>query len=194
MFSTQRATSVVLSAAIVVGLGGCSLIEPQGTVVPLTGLAACAQGNTWNLDMTKLAEAVKADIAAQGVEVDVATSGKQSMTWEINGDVVIDSAYTLTMTSVPAPDQVQTVTTTHTGPATGASYIDDNVAIPRDWDGTGTVIKTVGDINGEPLDPVPYTVLNADLDDSVGVELTCDGDTLTTHPRDGSITQTWSKG
>ncbi len=194
MFSTQRATSVVLSAAIVVGLGGCSLIEPQGSVVPLTGIAACAQGFTWNLDMTKLAEAVKADVAAQGVAAEVTTSGKQTMTWAIDGAVVIDSSYTLTIKSAPAPDQAQTVTTTHTGTATGASYIDQNVAIPRDWKATGTIIKTVGDIGGTPLDPIPFTVLNADLNDSVGVELTCDGNSLTTHPRGSSVTQTWKKG
>ncbi|MBG6053798.1 hypothetical protein IWX81_000188 [Salinibacterium sp. CAN_S4] len=194
MFSTHRATSVALSAAIVFGLGGCSLIEPQGTVVPLSGIAACAQGHTWNLDMAKLAEDVKANIAAQGVGVDVATTGNQSMTWDIDGAVVIESAYTLTMTSVPAEGQLQTVTTTHTGTATGASYIDENVAIPRDWDATGTIITTVADLNGTPLDPVPYGVLNADLDDSVGVELTCDGDALTTHPRGGGVTQAWIKG
>ncbi|MDJ0335576.1 hypothetical protein QMG83_10120 [Salinibacterium sp. G-O1] len=194
MFSTQRATSVVLSAAIVVGLGGCSLIEPQGTVVPLTGLAACAQGNTWNLDMTKLAETVKANIAAQGFGVEITTAGKQVMVWDIDGAVVIDSDYTLTITSAPAPEQVQTVTTTHVGKATGASYITENIAIPRDWDATGTVIKTVGDLDGTPIDPVPFSVLNADLNDSVGVELTCDGETLTTHPRGSSITQTWTKG
>lgn len=194
MFSTQRTTSVVLSAAIVFGLGGCSLIEPQGTEVPLTGIAACAQGHTWNLDMAKLAEDVKANIAAQGAGVDVATSGTQTMMWDTDGAVVIDSAYTLTMTSVPAEGQLQTVTTTHTGTATGASYIDENVAIPRDWDATGTIVKTVGDLNGAPLDPVPYSVLNADLDDSVGVELTCDGNALTTHPRGGGVVQAWIKG
>ena len=194
MFSTQRTTSVVLSAAIVFGLGGCSLIEPQGTEVPLTGIAACAQGHTWNLDMAKLAEDVKANIAAQGAGVDVATSGTQTMMWDTDGAVVINSAYTLTMTSVPAEGQLQTVTTTHTGTATGASYIDENVAIPRDWDATGTIVKTVGDLNGAPLDPVPYSVLNADLDDSVGVELTCDGNALTTHPRGGGVVQAWIKG
>lgn len=194
MFSTQRTTSVVLSAAIVFGLGGCSLFEPQGTEVPLTGIAACAQGHTWNLDMAKLAEDVKANIAAQGAGVDVATSGTQTMMWDTDGAVVIDSAYTLTMTSVPAEGQLQTVTTTHTGTATGASYIDENVAIPRDWDATGTIVKTVGDLNGAPLDPVPYSVLNADLDDSVGVELTCDGNALTTHPRGGGVVQAWIKG
>ena len=194
MFSTQRATSVVLSAAIMLGLGGCSLIEPQGTVVPLTGIAACAQGHTWKLDMAKLAEDVKANIAAQGVGAEVATSGTQAMTWDVDGAVKIDSSYTLTMTSVPAEGQLQTVTTTHTGAATGASYINENVAIPRNWDATGTIIKTVGDLNGAPLDPVPYSVLNADLDDSVGVELTCDGDALTTHPRGGGVTQAWIKG
>ncbi len=194
MFSTQRAVSVALSAAIVVGLGGCSLIEPQGTGVQLSGLAACAQGNTWNLDMTKLSEAVKANIAAQGFGVEVATAGGQTMVWDINGAVEIDSDYTLTITSAPAENQVQTVTTTHIGKATGASYIDENIAIPRDWDASGTVIKTVGDIDGTPIDPIPFTVLNADLDDSVGVELTCDGSTLTTHPRGSSIIQTWTKG
>ena len=194
MFSTQRAMSVVGSAAIVFGLGGCSLIEPQGTVVPLSGIASCAQGHTWKLDMAKLAEDVKANIGAQGVAAEVASDGMQTMTWGIDGAVVIDSAYTLTMTTVPAEGQLQTVTTTHTGTATGASYINENVAIPRDWDATGTIIKTVADLNGAPLDPVPYSVLNADLNDSVGVQLTCDGDALTTHPRGGNVTQAWIKG
>ena len=104
--------SVVGSAAIVFGLGGCSLIEPQGTVVPLSGIASCAQGHTWQLDMAKLAEDVKANIGAQGVAAEVASDGMQTMTWGIDGAVVIDSAYTLTMTTVPAEGQLQTVTTT----------------------------------------------------------------------------------
>ena len=195
MFSTQRATTVVLSAAIIVGLGGCSLIEPQGTDVPLTGIAACAQGATWSLDMAGLAAAVTADLTAQGVAAPTVTpDGNQTMTWDLDGNVVIDSRFTLVITATPAADQIQTVTTTHRGIATGESYITGNVAIPRDWDGTGTVIASVGDQNGAPMDPIPFAVLNADLDDSVGVELTCDGDTLTTHQRDGAVVQTWTKG
>jgi hypothetical protein len=195
VFSTQRATVVVLSAAIAVGLGGCSLIEPQGTDIPLTGIALCAQGATWSLDTAGLATSVTANLATQGVAATAVTAeGTQKMRWDLDGTVVIDSDYTLTITSTPAANQVQTVTTSHKGTASGASYITGNVAIPRDWDATGTIIKSVGDLDGTPLDPIPYTVLNADLDDSVGVELTCDGKTLTTHQRGGSVTQTWTKG
>lgn len=195
MFSTQRAGFLALSTALVVGLGGCALIEPAGTNKPLTGIAACAQGKTWNLDVAALAETVKAELGKQGVAgVEVAGDGKQSLTWELDGKVAMSTDYTLTITSTPAADQTLVVTNKHSGKSTGTAYVNAEVAIPRDWDGTGLAITSTGELNGAAVDTIPYTVPIIDLDDSVGIELTCDGDTLTTHPRGTDITQTWKKG
>ena len=199
MFSTQRSITrhagvFALSAALVVGMGGCALVEQEGTNKPLTGLAACALGSTWNLDVAGLVPQVQADLAARGVGLTaISADGTQQLEWDINGHIVMTSDYTITMAMTPAADQTLTVTEKHSGKTTGIAYIHGEVAIPRDWDATGLAVTGTADNNGAPVDPVPFGAMRTDIDDSVGLELTCDGDTLTTHPRGTNITQTWTK-
>lgn len=194
MHRARRLAAVTVPALLIAGLGGCSLIDPGSTQEPLSGIAACALGNTWNLDTAALAEQVGADLARQSVAVtEITATGSQTLDWQVDGDIVMDSDYTVSITTAPAADQAITVTDTHRGRAEGVAYINAEVAIPRDWDSTGVSIETVGQLNGEPLEAIPFRVANVDLDDSVGIELTCDGSTLTTHARGGDVTLRWTK-
>lgn len=194
MDRARRLAAVAVPALLIAGLGGCSLIDPGSTEEPLSGIAACALGNTWNLDTAALAEQVGADLARQSVAVtEITAAGSQTLDWQVDGDIVMDSDYTVSITTAPAADQAITVTDTHRGRADGVAYINAEVAIPRDWDSTGVSIETVGQLNGAPLEAIPFRVANVDLDDSVGIELTCDGSTLTTHARGGDITLRWTK-
>lgn len=190
--ATARRTAGAAAAALVaVSLAGCSLVEvPQAA--PLSGLAACALGNTWSLDTAKLAEAVTAELGSRGTGVTTTAEGSQTLTWGLDSTMAIDTDYTLTLTSGPE-DQVTVVTDKHKGKSTGIAYINAEVAIPRDWDGSGLNVTTTATLNGAPLDPVPYALAQTDIDDSVGVELTCDGGTMTTHQRGSDLTLTWTK-
>lgn len=194
MFSTRRVSYVALSATVLFVLGGCALIEPDASGNELTGLEPCALGHTWALDTANLATQVKDTLASEGVALtDVVAEGTQTMSWDIHSVMQITSDYTLTLTSSPAADQVITVKQTHSGTATGKAFISADVAIPRTWNAEEFTVDTVADNNGTALEDLPYRIPATDFDDSVGLEITCDGDTLTTHPRGSRITQTWTK-
>lgn len=188
----KRARILAVAAVVVAGLGGCALVEPNTSEEPLTGVAACALGKTWQLDTTVLAAQVQAELAANGVGAEVTVDGTQSMQWDLDGAVVVDSNYTMTITSQPAADQTFVTTSVHSGKATGISYVNAEVAIPRDWDASGLTITNTGTVNDAPAEAIPYAIPVTDFDDKVGIELTCDGGTLTTHPRGGPITLTWT--
>ncbi len=192
MIRTQHLSFAALGTAILVGLGGCALIEPVGTERVLTSIESCALGKTWNLDVADLATQVQAEQAAQGRATEVVGEGTQTLDWTLEGDVEIDSNYTLTVTWTPAADQVNVITENHAGTAGGVAYISGEVAIPRNWDGTGLTVSTTATLNDAPLDPVPFTTGVVDVDDSVGLELTCDAGTMTIHPRGGTYTLRWT--
>ena len=181
------------AAAVIVAtsLAGCSLVE-AAPPAPLTGIAACALGNTWKLDVAKLAADLQAELLTRGVTALVVADGSQTLDWDIESHVVLDTDYTFTLTSGP-DDQKMVVTDKHSGKATGIAYINSEVAIPRDWDASGLNVTTTAALNGVEQETVPYTLHQTDIDDSVGVELTCDGGTLTTHQRGSDLTLTWTK-
>jgi hypothetical protein len=182
------AAAALLAAA---SLAGCSLVQTPPPP-PLTGIAACALGSAWSLDTAKLATDLQAELATRGVTATVVADGSQTLDWNLESKVVLDTDYTLTYTSGP-DDQKMVVTDKHSGKATGIAYINSEVAIPRDWDASGLNVKTTATLNGEEQENLPYALLPTDIDDSVGVELTCDGGTLTTHQRGSDLTLTWAK-
>jgi hypothetical protein len=150
-------------------------------------------GHSWTLDLGDLGEQMVAALTAEGVAAPTAVAdGSQKFTWNTDGKVVIETDYTVTITST-AGDAVTTVTETHVGGSTGQAFINGDVAIPRRWDGTGLSVKATAEVGGAPLETVPFVIPPTDFDDSYGLELTCEGDTLTTHPRGGHITQKWSR-
>jgi hypothetical protein len=194
MVSIRRAGILVLPAALLLGLSGCALLEPAGSDEPPTALQQCAMGHTWTLNVDKLAEQVLAVLTDSGVTAPTVTgTGSQTFTWQLDGAVSVETDYDLAITATPAADQAITVTQTHKGTASGEIFINAEVAIPRNWDGTGHKVETTGELNGAAIEEIPFAVPATDFDDAVGIELTCDGDTLTTHPRGTAVTQTWTK-
>ena len=191
----RSASLIALAIAAATLFSGCSLVAPASTKQAVTGLGACALGSTWNLDIAKLADVVKAELVRQSVAVTtVVGDGTQRFTWNTDGSVLLITDYTLKVTATPAAGQVITVKNAHSGRSTGVAFINSTVAIPRNRDATGLGVTTTAELNGAALDPAPFAVPGTDLDDAVGIELTCDGTTMTTRPRGGTIIQTWSKG
>lgn len=190
MFVSRKA-AFALPAVLILTLGGCSLLEPSGTNVPLTGIAACALGHTWTQNFEPLKEQITATLSKRGINpTGVTFTGDQTMTWDDKAHMVITSNYSVAVTTPETEDRVLTVTETHSGTASGAAYINGDVAIPRKWDDKFS-IAAVADISGEPLDP-SYSIPATDFDDAVGLILTCDADTLTISPRGSQLTQTWT--
>jgi hypothetical protein len=197
MFTARRAAVVTLPALLVFGLTGCSLLQAQDADDTPTGIAACALGHTWSVDTKGLASQLLDNYKKTTLPVtSVTADGSQKLEWGIKGDVKITSDYTIVVTVTPAPDQSTVATQTHKGTASGKAYINAEVAIPRTWNDSDFAVKTTFVINGvekDKKDPDPFVITPTDFDDSVGLELTCDGDTLTTHARGSLITQTWTR-
>jgi len=191
----RRTAGVVAgSLALVVGLSGCSLLEAGGGEPPLSGLAACALGHTWQMDVADMAGKLKTDLDAEGVGGDVTLDGTQQLDWNEKGHVVITSDLTMTVVVTVTPDFVVTVTKKQAGTVTGAAYISGEVAIPRDWDESELAIETTAESGGAAMENgSPWPMPRLGIDDSVGLELTCDGDRLTIHPRGERTTQVWTK-
>lgn len=191
----RRAITVYALATIGL-LSGCSLVQSGGQPT-LSGIAACATGTSWNLDTAALASQIKADLVKQGLPDATSTvtvDGSQTMTWNTDGTVEMTTDYVVKVTATPAADNVTVVTSSHSGRSTGVAFISAEVAIPRKWDNTGLAIETAATLNGAVLEAVPIALPVTDLDDAVGIEITCSNNALTTHPRGKTITQTWARG
>lgn len=187
-----RRTAVIAGAlAMVVGLSGCSLLETDGGAEPLTGVAACALGNTWQLDMADMATKVKDDLQKDGLTSEVTLDGSQTLDWDLKGHVVLTSDFVMTVVVPVTADFTVTINRTQTGTVDGTAYISSEVAIPRKWDESNLTVDTV--INDGAIEESPWPLPTVGFDDSVGLELTCDGDTLTIHPRGERSTQVWTK-
>ncbi|NYF11110.1 hypothetical protein HDC94_002266 [Leifsonia sp. AK011] len=191
----RRTAGVIAgSLALVVGVSGCSLLEAGGGDAPLSGLAACALGHTWQMDVEDMAGKIKSQLDAEGIGGDITLDGTQQLDWDEKGHVVITSDLTMTAVVTVTTDYIITVTKKQTGTTTGAAYISGEVAIPRDWDESELSIATTAETGGAPIeDGSPWPMPSLSFDDSVGLELTCDGDRLTIHPRGERTTQVWTK-
>ncbi len=190
--TTRWVGALAVATVLVPTLAGCSLLQSPDTNAELSALATCALGHTWTTDLEEAATKISEELVKDQIPVTAVTAdGSQTLEWSIEGRVVLTSDYTITITTAPAADQVITVTETHSGTATGAAYINGEVAIPRKWDGSGVNIDTVADNNGTTLEELPFPIPKSSFDDGVGLELTCNGDTLSIHPRGSSVTQIW---
>lgn len=187
-----RRTAVIAGAlALVVGLSGCSLLEAGGGEEPLSGVAACALGHTWQLDTADMATKVKDDLQKDGLASEVTIDGTQTLDWNLQGHVVMTSDFLMTIVVPVTAEFTVTLDQTYSGSVDGAAYITSDVAIPRHWDDSKLTIETL--VNGSADEASPWRIPRVGFNDSVGLELTCDGDTLTIHPRGERSTQVWTK-
>ncbi len=194
MFTARRAATIALPALLVFGLSGCALLESQGTDTTLTGVAACAQGHTWSVDTADLAAQVLADLKGRDIKASaVDVEGTQTLTWGLDSAMTITSDYTFTITA-KSSDKVLISTQVHQGESTGKAYVNADVAIPRTWDASGFEVTTTFELDGaEVTESVPFTTIETDFDDTVGIILTCDGTAMTTQPRGTEIVQKWTR-
>ncbi len=144
--------------------------------------------------MDDIAAKILAEMQAEGHPVTAVTAaGTQELDWDIHGRVVLTSDFDVTITAAPAADQLITIVESYSGTATGAAYINGDVAIPRKWDASEMTVETTGDNNGTALETIPWKIPAASIDDSVGLQLTCDGEAMTIQPRGSKITQAWTR-
>ncbi|MDH6181300.1 hypothetical protein M2152_001482 [Microbacteriaceae bacterium SG_E_30_P1] len=189
-----RSTALVAgSVAVAVALSGCSLLEAGGEPEPLTGVAACALGHVWELDVADYAPKMKEEFARRGLGENVEITGTQRLDWNEKGHVLLTADMQLTLFVQVTGDFAVTVNQQYAGDVTGAAYISGDVAIPRRWDDSAMTISTQPEANGSPIEESPWQLPSLVVDDSVGLEITCDGDALTIHPRGGKVTQVWTK-
>jgi hypothetical protein len=191
---TRRLAALSVSAAMMISVAGCAVLEPNTPEIPPTELELCAQGNSWNLDVSGVATELLATLQANGVAAtEVKGAGTETFTWSELGDVAITSDYTMTILMPAADGQVLTVAHTVSGTATGKAYINGTVAIPRNWDSSAFEVAATADIGGVPQESVPFAIPQTSFDDKVGIELTCTGESMTTAPRGEPIIQAWSR-
>lgn len=189
----RRTRSLALATALALGLSGCSLIEATQPE-PLEKTAACALGHHWKLDLKDLGTQVLADLQNRKIQAtSVDATGSQILTWGTDSSVLVDTDYTLKVKAQPAADKTYLITQTHKGVASGKAYINSDVAIPRNWDERGFSVRTVTTLNGSRIRHAPFVIAQTDFDDVYGIEITCNGNVLTTHARQSAITKTWSK-
>ena len=191
MFVPRKA-ALALPALLVLTLGGCALLEPAGTNAPLTGIAACALGHTWTQDFEGLKQYITDELGRNGIAATGVTfTGEQTLVWNEKSHMTISGDYTVAVTTAEAEEKTLTVTEAHSGTASGPAYINGDVAIPRNWDNK-LGWETTADLSGEAFEAPPYGLPTTAFDDSVGLILTCDGNTMTIHPRGSKLTQTWT--
>jgi len=193
MFSRSRTVVVAASAALLAGLSGCSLLEPAVHEEVLSDVARCTMGHTWSLDTADLATQLLAELQKDHPDVTaVDANGTTTIDWGLDSTAELTADLTITVTAGTA-EQPTVITQTQNGTAGGKTYINADVAIPRSWKNK-IDIKATAQNAGVALDEAPFGLPSTTLDDSVGLELTCDGGTLTIHPRGATITQKWTAG
>ncbi|MBH0129392.1 hypothetical protein I6E56_03380 [Salinibacterium sp. NK8237] len=194
MISSKRASALVVAPAIMLVLSGCALIEPADTSEPPTAMELCAMDHTWTLDTADLSEKLLTELEADDVPVTaVEPSGGQTLTWQSDGALTIESDLVFTISAEPKSDQVMTITKSYTGTVVGKAEINVDVAIPRDWDISDYTVETSAVLDDEPVEELKYTIPQSDFDDMLGLILTCEADAMTINPRGTDFIQLWSK-
>lgn len=193
MFLRSRTVVVAASAVLLAGLSGCSLLEPTVDEEVLSDVAQCAMGHTWSLDTADLASQLLTELQNDHPDVTaVDADGTTTIRWDLDSTTELTADLTITVTAGTA-EQPTVITRTQNGTAGGKAYITADVAIPRRWK-NDVEVETTAQNAGVDLEAPPFEVPGTVLDDSVGLELTCDGGTLTIHPRGSAIIQKFTSG
>ncbi|AYF97062.1 hypothetical protein [Protaetiibacter intestinalis] len=162
-------------------------------------LTACVNGD-WTADLDDLASQLGAFMAANGLNV-VSSTGSGSQTLSIGGEGVLgfSNEMTFVITIDMSGGLTMTTTQAHTG-RVGADWAWDGGSDASDTAGTmvfsefddsAYTIDTTVAINGEASDmPVTSPPMAAG---NVPLAVTCEGDTMTTHPSGSPFTTTWHR-
>jgi hypothetical protein len=194
MISSKRASALLMGPAALLVLSGCALIEPTDTSEPPTAMQLCALGHTWQLDTVDLSEKLLIELPIEDVPATaVESTGGQTLDWQADGALTINSNLVFTITAEPKKDQIMTITQSYDGMVVGEALINADVAIPRNWDVSGYEIETSAVLNDEPVEELAYTIPRSDFDDMLGLIITCEADLMTINPRGTDLIQLWTR-
>ncbi|MCU1577948.1 MAG: hypothetical protein JWP19_152 [Rhodoglobus sp.] len=185
----------LLAVATLSGCGGGSPAPSASapSAPAPSALAACVTGHTWTLDVADAASQSLAHFQGIGLPVTALVgSGTQTMQWDANGHVDVETALTYDITITEDADNVLVVSQAHHGPATGTFTIQGTQALPTGWDASGYSVTSTGTKNGEPLGSSPMDFPDSELP-GVKLALTCSGNTLTTLASDGFVNYRWTR-
>ena len=150
------------------------------------GIAECLQGS-WDLDEQALARDLGANMTASGANVTSSTaSGGVHLSFD--GDeahYVSDVTYTITIDM--GDGLVMTNNQLQTGESTGRWVVEDGQVVFSEFEAGITIVNDVT-INGETAS---NTTDLPSSEDGVPMEVTCDGDLLSTHPTVSPFTSVW---
>lgn len=188
---------LIVPGFLVIALAGCT--SPSGTDdapdgAPAAGgtVAECVQGHTWDADVADMAAQLLVQLQSNGSPATSTTGvGTQTLSWGMDGAVVLDTDYTFTVVAPLSDGLIMTMNQTHAGPTTGTLALDGNIATPTDWDRSGYLVTTVIDINGTATEmefPIPEDGLG-----DVALEVTCEGNAMTTFAPAGFVTTKWTR-
>lgn len=193
MSSRSRIVFVAAATVSLVTLSGCSLLEPSVDEEVFSDVALCTMGHAWNLDTVDLAAQLLAELQHDHPDVTaVEANGTATLEWGDDSTVELASDLSIVVTAGTAEAPI-VITQNLVGTGGGKAYINADIAIPRSWQ-DDVEVETTAQNAGVDLEAPPFALPGTVIDDSVGLELTCDGGTLTIHPRGSAITQKWTTG
>lgn len=191
MFRTHRSAFAVPATVLLLALSGCSLDIISGDNDELTGAAACALGHSWSADLTDTAAQLLPELQdVNGNVTEVVATGEQVLEWSLEHTAVVTTDYVLTITLTNSDDVVSTVEQTRSGVGKGGLTVHETTAVPSDWEADYSRSTTV---DGEAVEEPPFAILDPTFDDTVALEITCDGGVLTTLAHGAVVTQKWNR-
>lgn len=194
MNRSRTAIAILSTTIILSALSGCALAGGSSSE-PLTGVPGCVPGHTWKTDLVDLDKQLLSYLTSHGVKAtEVVSTGSQEIVWAEDGTVELNTDYT-TVVTVPNKDGsvITTVTEVHKGPSTGSIYLNGPIAVPREWDASAFSLDVTAEVGGKPVETPPFSIPATVLDDTVALDVTCNGSTMTTLAHNAVVTLTWTR-
>jgi hypothetical protein len=151
------------------------------------GLAGCMEGS-WDLDEQALARDLGANLASAGMNV-ISSEADGGVHMTVDGDeMVYVSDVTYTMTVDAGDGLTMSIIQLQAGESSGRWSVDADQVVFSDWVSGITITNDVlinGMAGGTTSTELPTS------GDGVPMEITCDGDLLSTHPLESPFTSVW---
>ncbi len=152
-------------------------------------IAECLDGS-WDLDEAALAEDLGENLSSGGTIDVVSSEASGGVHLNVDGaDMTYVSDVTYTITIDMGDGLTMIVNQLQAGESSGSWSIDGDQVVFEDWESGITVTNDIT-INGQSTSSgfdLPST------GDGVPMAVTCDGDTLTTHPDASPFTSVWTR-
>ena len=188
---TRTIAAALAAAATAALLSGCSVLTgPEQD--PLDPIAQCAYGHVWNADLAGLAEQLLPVLRESVDGTEMIADGTLNLEWSGRGSVAMTADYAMTGRANWSGG-LATVTERHTGTVTGGLLITDEIAVPKKWNTEELSTEVTSDIAGAAQEQPQFALPQSLPNDVVGLEVTCEDTTLTTHARGADSTITWTR-